>query len=61
MAGKNLDQWIKEIEDRDPSHRVVAITAVLQFGPPAKKAVPAPKAKPKVRGTVVIPSDPYGF
>ena len=41
VGGKSLDQWIKEIEDRDPSHRVVAITAVLQFGPPAKKAVPA--------------------
>jgi len=40
VAGKTLDQWIKEIEDQDPSHRSMAIDMVLQFGPNAKKAIP---------------------
>jgi hypothetical protein len=41
VQGKTLDQWIREIEDPDPSHRSMAITNVLQFGPNAKKAIPA--------------------
>lgn len=41
VGGKTLDQWIKEIEDPDPSHRQMAISQVLQFGPNAKKAIPA--------------------
>src|SRR5262249_52592098 len=41
IAGKNLDQWIKEIDSPDPSHRVQAMSMVLQFGPSAKKAIPA--------------------
>jgi HEAT repeat protein len=41
VGGKNLDQWIKEIDSPDPSHRVQAITTVLLFGPSAKKAIPA--------------------
>src|SRR5262245_57034253 len=40
VAGKTLDQWIKEMEDPDPSHRAMAIDMVLQFGPNAKKAIP---------------------
>ncbi|MBY0522715.1 MAG: HEAT repeat domain-containing protein [Gemmataceae bacterium] len=39
IAGKDLDQWIKEIKDFDPSHRQTAIRTVVNFGPPAKKAV----------------------
>jgi hypothetical protein len=41
VQGKTLDQWIKEINDDDPSHRQMAITQVLLFGPNAKKAIPA--------------------
>ncbi len=41
MGGKNLDKWIQEIDDPDPSHRVLAIDTVLYFGPTAKKAIPA--------------------
>jgi HEAT repeat protein len=41
VFGKTLEQWIKEIDDPDPSHRTQAITNVLQFGPNAKKAIPA--------------------
>ncbi|HTK77437.1 MAG TPA: HEAT repeat domain-containing protein [Gemmataceae bacterium] len=40
VAGKTLDQWIKEINDDDPSHRAMAIDMVLQFGPNGKKAIP---------------------
>src|SRR5262249_46044998 len=41
VAGKTLDQWIREIDDLDPSHRVLAINTILQFGPNAKRAIPA--------------------
>jgi HEAT repeat protein len=33
IAGKNLDQWIKEIGSKDPSRREAAMRTVLQFGP----------------------------
>jgi HEAT repeat protein len=41
IGGKKLEQWITEISDKDPSIRQTAIRTVVQFGPPAKKAVPA--------------------
>jgi HEAT repeat protein len=41
IAGKSLDQWIKEIDDPDPSHRVLAIQTVVGFGPNAKRAIPS--------------------
>jgi HEAT repeat protein len=42
VGGKTIEQWIKEIkEDPDPSVREAAIQAVVQFGPGARKAVPA--------------------
>jgi HEAT repeat protein len=39
--GKSLDQWVKEIDDHDPFVREQAIRVVMQFGPNAKKAIPA--------------------
>jgi HEAT repeat protein len=39
--GKNLDQWIKEVEDIDPSVREHAIKIVSLMGPAAKRAAPA--------------------
>jgi HEAT repeat protein len=41
LGGKKLEQWIAEIADRDPGVRQAAIRTVVQFGPLAKKAVPA--------------------
>ncbi len=41
FQGKTLDQWIKEIEDIDPSVREHAIKMVAMMGPAAKKAAPA--------------------
>ena len=41
VAGKSLEQWIKEISSRDPSKREAAIRTVLLFGPErAYQAVP---------------------
>jgi len=40
-GGKSIDQWIKEIDDHDPFVREQAIRVVMQFGPAAKKAIPA--------------------
>ena len=41
IGGKTLDEWIKLIEDRDPSVRENAIRMVGQLGGAAKRAVPA--------------------
>jgi HEAT repeat protein len=41
VGGKTIEQWIKEMSDLDPSVREAAIQAVVQFGPGARKAVPA--------------------
>lgn len=39
--GKSLDQWIKEVEDTDPSVREHAIKIIALMGAPARKAAPA--------------------
>lgn len=39
--GKSLDQWIREIEDPDPSVREHAIKMICLMGPAAKRAAPA--------------------
>jgi HEAT repeat protein len=41
VGGKTIEQWIKDMSDHDPSVRETAIQTVLQFGPAARKAVPA--------------------
>lgn len=41
IAGKALEEWIKEVSDPDPSVRQLAIRTVVNFGPPAAKAVPS--------------------
>jgi hypothetical protein len=42
VAGKDLDQWIKEIAAKDPSKRALAMRMVTRFGPKkAQMAVPA--------------------
>lgn len=38
VGGKDLDQWVKELADADPSTRQTAVRAIAQFGPGAKKA-----------------------
>jgi hypothetical protein len=41
IAGRTLEDWIKDIDSPDPSVREEAIKTVLQFGPSARKAIPA--------------------
>lgn len=41
IAGRNLDQWIKDIDSLDPSIRTLAIRTVPNFGPSCKRAIPA--------------------
>ncbi len=41
IGGKNLQEWIKEITNQDPSVAENAICTVVGFGPEAKDAVPA--------------------
>ena len=40
VGGKTLDEWMKLMEDRDPSVREHAIRMIGQLGPTAKKAAP---------------------
>jgi HEAT repeat protein len=40
LAGKNLTQWIREFQDRDPSIRENALRAVPHFGLEGRKALP---------------------
>src|SRR5262245_43768311 len=40
VGGKTLADWVKELKNPDPSVRQNAIQMVVQFGPPAKLAVP---------------------
>ncbi|HEX4592250.1 MAG TPA: HEAT repeat domain-containing protein [Gemmataceae bacterium] len=41
VGGRSLEEWIKEIDNPDPSVREQAIQTVLLFGPSATKAIPA--------------------
>jgi HEAT repeat protein len=41
IGGKGLEEWIKAIDSPDPSVREEAIKVVVQFGPPARRAIPA--------------------
>src|SRR5579864_2953491 len=38
VDGKTLNQWEREIGDRDPSTRQVAMLAVIQFGSAGRQA-----------------------
>jgi HEAT repeat protein len=38
IDGKTLSQWEREITDRDPSTRQIAMLAVVQFGPAGRQA-----------------------
>jgi hypothetical protein len=40
VGGRSLEEWIKEIDNPDPSIREQAIQTVLHFGPSATKAIP---------------------
>src|SRR5262245_11612261 len=40
VAGKTLEQWIKELKHTDPSVRENAVRTLPMFGPRAKKAIP---------------------
>jgi len=39
IGGKDLNQWIAEIKDTDPTNRQTAIRTLVHFGPAAQKAV----------------------
>lgn len=39
IGGKDLAQWVQELQDTDSSNRQAAVRAIVQFGPGAKKAV----------------------
>jgi HEAT repeat protein len=41
VGGRKLEEWLKDIESPDPSVREGAIRVVVQFGPPARRAIPA--------------------
>lgn len=41
IGGKSLDEWIKLIDNPDPSVREQAIRTVVLFGPSARRAIPA--------------------
>jgi HEAT repeat protein len=41
VAGKTLDQWIKELQDSDPSAQETAIRAISNFGEEGRRAAPA--------------------
>ncbi len=41
VGGRTLEEWIKDIHDTDPSVRARAIQVVVEFGPAARKAIPA--------------------
>jgi HEAT repeat protein len=42
VAGKTLEQWVKELSSKDPSRRELAMRMIVQFSPrQAQKAVPA--------------------
>lgn len=41
IAGKTLDEWIRQIDHNDPGTREEAIRTVVMFGPSARRAIPA--------------------
>lgn len=41
INGKTLEEWIKQIDNPDPSLREQAIRSVMLFGPTARRAIPA--------------------
>jgi HEAT repeat protein len=62
VLGKDLDRWMVEIKDPDPSNRQAAIRSVVQFGPAGQKALnllagrlyPANEADTGVRADAAI-------
>lgn len=40
IGGKSLNQWVKDLEDRDPSVRVTAMQTIVQYGEGARRAIP---------------------
>jgi HEAT repeat protein len=41
IGGKTLDEWIRQIDNPDPSVREHAIRCVMLFGPSARRAIPS--------------------
>jgi HEAT repeat protein len=41
ILGKTLDEWIRQIDNPDPSVREHAIRVAMLFGPSARRAIPA--------------------
>ena len=41
IGGRTLEEWIRDIDSSDPSVRAHAIQIIVEFGPSARKAIPA--------------------
>jgi HEAT repeat protein len=41
IGGRSLEEWIRDIDNSDPSVRAHAIQVIVEFGPSARKALPA--------------------
>jgi HEAT repeat protein len=61
VSGKDLEEWIREMSDRDPSKRTLAVLAIPSFGPDSQLAVPAllnrlrdGDVSPRVRAVMVL-------
>jgi hypothetical protein len=62
IEGKDLDMWMDDLRDPDPSVREKAIRAIVLFGHDATRAVPAivdrcmmdPDASPRVRAVIAL-------
>jgi HEAT repeat protein len=62
IEGRNLDMWMDDLKDADPSVREKAIRAIVLFGHDATRAVPAivdrcmmdPDASPRVRAVIAL-------
>lgn len=72
VAGRKLEEWIKDIDSLDPSVREHACRAVIQFGPSARRAIPAlvkqvrllndlsPQASAIIALSEIVPQTPGG-
>lgn len=49
IAGKTLEQWVKEISTRDPSKRDLAVRTVVLFGPDRAYALAVPALLAELR------------
>src|SRR4051794_23385289 len=41
VGGRKFEEWLREVENPDPSVRAEAIRIIVQFGPAPRRAIPA--------------------